>query len=81
MYAFKVSVNDQAPVVGGASDLGVLSAILSGTGKLGPDCVRQGDVTTADFSFRLGGLTSRPVGQGDEHLHWLDVDDLKPGDS
>jgi hypothetical protein len=30
---------------------------------------------------RLGGLTSRPPGHDDEHLHWLDVDDLKVGDT
>jgi hypothetical protein len=81
MYAFRVSINDEPPVVGGASDLGVLSAILTGAGPLGPDSVPSREEQTVDLSFRLGGLTSRPPGHDDEHLHWLDIDDLKVGDT
>ena len=80
MYAFKVSINGQKPVVGGAPDLGVLSAILTATGKLGPSSVPHREDATQDFTFRLGGLTSRGKGETDEHLVWLQADELKPGD-
>ena len=80
MYAFKVSLNGQEPVVGGAEDLGVLSAILTATGKLGSASVPHREDEAQDFTFRLGGLTSRPKGRTDEHLVWVQVDALKPGD-
>jgi hypothetical protein len=81
MYALKVKINDQAVVIGGADDLGVLSAILTCTGKLGPLSVRSRSDETQDFSFRLGGLTSRSKGEVDEHLVWLQNDTLKVGDT
>ena len=81
MYALKVKINDQAVVIGGADDLGVLSAILTCTGKLGPLSVPSRGDETQDFSFRLGGLTSRPEGETDEHLVWLQNDTLKVGDT
>ena len=81
MYAFKVRINNQKPVIGGADDLGVLSAIITGTGKLGANSCPSRDDETQDFTFRLGGLTSRPNGTSDEHLVWLTHDELKPGDT
>jgi len=81
MYAFKVSVNGEPPVVGGASDLGVLTAILTGTGRLGPDSVPHRNGKPQDFFFRLGGLTARAAGQADEHLEWLQIDEMKLGDT
>ena len=81
MYAFKVSINHGSPVVGGASDLGVLSAIFTGAGPLGSNSVPHREGQPVDFSFRLGGLTSRAPGHEDEHLQWLDIDDLKVGDT
>jgi hypothetical protein len=59
MYAFKVSVNGEAPIVGGADDLGVLTAILTGSGRLGPSSVPRKNAKSPDFSFHLGGLTAR----------------------
>jgi hypothetical protein len=80
MYAFKVSLNKNEPVVAGAPDLGVLSAILTATGKLGPKSIPHREDETQDFTFQLGGLTSRAKGEADEHLVWLQVDELNVGD-
>jgi hypothetical protein len=80
MYALKVQLNDQAPIVGGANDLSVLTAILSCSGKLGPLSHTTGDDKTQDFTFRLGGLTSKSEGKVDEHLVWLENNNLKLGD-
>jgi hypothetical protein len=80
MFALKVKINDAPPVTGGANDLGVLSAILTCSGKLGPYSVPSRGDETQDFTFRLGGLTSRAKGVTDEHLVWLEHQKLKPGD-
>src|SRR5215203_5800052 len=80
MYAFKVQVNDEAPVVGGAEDLGVLTAIVTATGKLGSASFPRHDDGTRDIDFRLGGLTARGSHGKDEHLTWLEAGGLKPGD-
>lgn len=80
MFALKVQINDSPPVIGGANDLGVLTAILTATGKLGPSSIPSRGDETQDFSFRLGGLTSREKGLTDEHLVWLEHSELKPGD-
>jgi len=80
MYAFKVQVNDQAPVVGGAEDLSVLTAIVTATGKLGSASFPRHNDGTRDIDFRLGGLTARGGHEKDEHLTWLEARDLKPGD-
>jgi hypothetical protein len=81
MFAFKVRVNNGEPVIGGASDLSVLSAIFTGSGKLGPASVPPRGDDTHDFSFRLGGLTARGEGATDEHLVWLDIEALSVGDA
>lgn len=81
MFALKVRINNQKPVIGGADDLGVLSAIVTGTGKLGSNSCPSSDDEAQDFTFRLGGLTSRPQGTLDEHLVWLTHEELKPGDT
>jgi hypothetical protein len=80
VFAFKVTVNNQSPVVGGTEDLGVLTAILTATGKLGSKSVPMRGDESRDFTFRLGGLTSRPKGEPNEHLVWLVADELKLGD-
>ena len=80
MFALKVQINDLPPVVGGADDLGVLSAILTCVGKLGPLSIPSRDEETQDFTFRLGGLTSRSKGSVNEHLVWLENNALKLGD-
>ncbi len=80
MFALKVQINDSDAVTGGAIDLGVLNAILTCTGKLGPSSVPSRDDETHDFTFRLGGLTSRAKGVVDEHLVWMERRELKVGD-
>jgi hypothetical protein len=80
MYAFKVQINGQEPLVGGAEDLSVLTAIVTATGKLGSASFPQRDDGTKDIDFRLGGLTARGEGKKDEHLTWLEATALKPGD-
>jgi hypothetical protein len=80
MFALKVQINEDTPVTGGAKDLGVLSAILTCAGKLGPASVPGRNDETHDFTFRLGGLTSRAKGEVDEHLVWLEYRELKLGD-
>jgi len=80
MYAVKVQINNEPPVVGGAQDLCVLSAILTLTGKLGFNAKPARDDGSVDLSFRLGGLTARGEGQEDEHLVWLEKHELKVGD-
>ena len=80
MYAFKVQVNDQAPVVGGAEDLSVLTAMVTATGKLGSASLPRHDDGTREIDFRLGGLTARGSQKKDEHLTWLEARGLKPGD-
>ncbi len=80
MYAIKVQVNSNWPVIGGAKDLSVLSAILTLAGKLGEASHPHRGDKTVDFTFRLGGLTSRGPGVEDEHLVWLEERDLKLGD-
>lgn len=80
MYAFKVPLNGKEPVIGGAPDLCVLTAIVTATGILGPKSVPSREDETQDFTFRLGGLTSRPKGEVDEHLVWQQLDELHVGD-
>jgi len=80
MYALKVQINDQAPVIGGAEDLGVLNAIVSCVGMLGSAAVAHRDGETEDFFVTLAGLTSRSIGLTDEHLYWLSQVPIKPGD-
>ena len=80
MYALKVSINEKSPVIGGADDLGVLTAIVTCSGKLGAASVSARDDETQDFSFRLGGLTSRQKGTPNEHQTWLTNNELKLGD-
>jgi len=80
VYAIKVQINDGPATLGGAPDLSVLTAILSAAGRLGPATVLKRDAVTPHFSFRLGGLTSRGEGQRDEHVGWLESNDLNLGD-
>jgi len=81
MYALRVRINDQPAVVGGADDLGVLSAIVNCVGKLGPAAVPLRVDEAQDFFVNLGGLTSRSGGVKEVHLDWLSQVALKPGDT
>jgi hypothetical protein len=80
MLAFRVKLNDESPITGGALDLGVLTATISAVGQLGPNTRRRRDDGGIDVDLRLGGLTSRGPGIQDEHLVWFEAHELKPGD-
>lgn len=78
MYALKVTINDEAPFVAGAEDLGVLNAIVSCVGVLGSQTRRARD--EVDLSLTVGGLTSRAPELADEHVRWLPNRGLSVGD-
>lgn len=81
MIIFRVTINNQSSVAGGADDLSVLSAILTATGPLGrgTHCVEANN-QEINIGFHLGGLTSRAVGVDNEHVRWLENVELSPGD-
>lgn len=80
MYALKIRINEEAAVIAGADDLGVLNAMVNCVGKLGvvSSTARTGD--SPDFFLSLGGLTSRSSGISDEHMHWIANQRLLVGD-
>jgi hypothetical protein len=79
MLALRMTINDKKPVVAGAEDLSVLSAMVTLTGKLGRRTVDPGK-GEPDMFVRVGGLTSRPGARLDEHLNWTPHIYLKVGD-
>jgi hypothetical protein len=83
MIAFRVSINGQPPVTGGANDLSVLTAIVTATGLLGTHTrpPRPDEKGETNIDFRLGGLSSRAVGVANEHVIWLENVSLSPGDT
>jgi hypothetical protein len=80
MYALKVRINDEAPVIAGADDLGVLNATLSCVGKLGSSSRSGREDEPADLFITVGGLTSRASDVPDEHLKWVSQRPLRIGD-
>jgi hypothetical protein len=82
MIAFEVSVNGKLVARAGREDLGVLSAIVSAVGTLGPE---SGGTLTApsenDLFLHVGGMTSKKGEALDEHLNWSDHRDLSVGDT
>lgn len=80
MYALKVRINDEAPIIAGADDLGVLNATVSCVGKLGSSSRPMREDETADLFITVGGLTSRASDVPDEHLNWVSQKPLKIGD-
>jgi hypothetical protein len=80
MYALKVQINDEAPVIAGADDLGVLTATVTCVGKLGSGSRSGHEDEPADLFITVGGLSSRTSGRPDEHLTWLSQKPLRPGD-
>ena len=79
MYALRLTINKRKPVVAGAEDLSVLSAILSLTGRLG-SLTADRDRAKPNMHVHLGGLTARRGNRPDEHLNWLPHTKLKLGD-
>lgn len=80
MLGFMVTVNDEPPVTGAAHDLYVLTAVVGVSGVLGRIARPARLDQTQDYRLFLGGLTARRAGDSDEHLHWLNREDLAVGD-
>ena len=81
MIALEIHHNNVRLCVAGASDLGVLNAIVNAVGVLGTDSVsrREDDEGEPDFFLSVGGLTSRKE-VPNEHLRWLEHTELSIGD-
>lgn len=81
MLAIEVWVNGKRITLAGANELCVLSGVISATGKLGESSGgTKRERQQIDISLRVGGLTSRPEGQEDEHLTWVNGRKLTVGD-
>lgn len=80
MLAFRIQLNGQPAVTGGAEDLGVLTTTITAVGQLGPKAQRRRSDEEIEVHVRLGGLTSRGPGIEDEHLVWFEEHAVKPGD-
>jgi hypothetical protein len=80
MYALKVQVNSESPIVAGAPDLGVLNTIINCVGTLGEAAREVRDGEEADLFLSVGGLTSRLQDLPDEHLRWTSNRTLHVGD-
>ena len=81
MIALEVRLNGRRVCIAGADDLGVLSAHVTASGKLGKKTVpARPDETTGEIHYFVGGLTSRPDPDKDVHLRWKSVAPLKIGD-
>lgn len=80
MHALRVRINDEAPVIAGADDLGVLNATVSCVGKLGSSSRSGREDELADLFVTVGGLTSRASDVPDEHLNWMSQRALRIGD-
>ena len=80
MFALRVRLNDEEPVIGGADDLGVINAHVTGVGMLGPLSIPARPREDQEFFYHLGGLTARETGVENEHVNWVKLRHLKVGD-
>ena len=81
MLTLEVTLNGKKLALAGAQDLGVLNAIINAVGKLGERSEgKVGKKTNYDLFLHVGGLTSRPKGQTNEHLNWVHQHPLSIGD-
>jgi hypothetical protein len=80
MFALKVQINDEAPIIAGADDLSVLNATVNCVGKLGSASRPVREDESDDLFISVGGLTSRASDVPDEHLNWISQKPLKIGD-
>lgn len=80
MYALKIQINDEAPIIAGADDLSVLNATVNCVGKLGSASRPMREDEPADLFISVGGLTSRASDVPDEHLNWISQKPLRIGD-
>jgi|SRR6185503_583712 len=80
MLAIHVKLNGKRLTTAGAEDLGVLTSHVTLTGKLGSKTVEWRNSGRPDIWLRVGGLTSRAEGIGDDHLYLTDHKPLRVGD-
>lgn len=80
MFALKVSINEEKPIIAGAEDLGVLTAMVNCGGVLGSATHPYRSNDSEDFRCTVGGLTRRAPGFQNEHVRWLEQRKLKVGD-
>ena len=81
MIVFEVTRNGERLCLAGADDLGVLNAIVSAVGRLGPATTsRRPDEGDVDIHLSVGGLPSRADSAGDVHPRWRSLEPLAVGD-
>jgi hypothetical protein len=80
MFALRVRINDEEPVTGGAEDLSVISAGVTGVGLLGPASIPSRPDEGQEFFISLGGLSPETPDSEREHLYWIKLRYLKVGD-
>jgi hypothetical protein len=80
MYALKVQINDEVPVIAGADDLGVLNATVTCVGALGGSGHLESADEFADLFITVGGLTARDSSVPNKHVRWMSQKPLRIGD-
>jgi len=81
VLVLEVFVNGKRIARAGASDLSVLGAHITGSGKLGHGSRgMKSETEKYEVDLSVGGLTSRPRTKLDEHLRWGSRKSLKIGD-
>jgi len=81
MYALKIAINDQPPIVAGADDLSGLHVFVSCSGEtVHVKRWNLGYEPIPVFDLSISGLTSRASNIPDELLSWATVDALATGD-
>jgi hypothetical protein len=80
LYALKIRINNEEPIIAGADDLCVLTAGVNCVGRLGDKSCHAREDEGADLFVSVGGLTSRAPELADEHLNWLSQRPLQIGD-
>jgi hypothetical protein len=80
MYALKVQINDEAPVIAGADDLGVLNATVTCVGTLASGGHPGHADEFVDLFITVGGLTARDSSVPNKHVNWISQKPLRIGD-
>ncbi|WP_295995607.1 hypothetical protein [Rugamonas sp.] len=80
MYAFRIKINDEEPIVAGSEDLGVLNAIINCI-RRPKDFTRGGsDLDDGQLFFTVGGLSRRNQDALEEYLYWVPDKSLNVND-
>jgi hypothetical protein len=81
MLALEVRLNGKRVCIAGAEDLGVLSAHVTATGKLGKKTLSvRPDDAPGDIFYSVGGLTRRNDPKKDVYVLWKSTAPLRVGD-